>query len=707
MTRRELLAALPASAAGLQLRPSPWYRHTLRWGQTNITERDPEHYDVSFWRAHWKRTRLQGVIINAGGIVAYYPSRFPLHHRAQFLNGRDLFGELTGAAHSDGLAVLARMDSNRAAEDFYQAHPEWFCRNSAGEPLRAGDKYIACIHSGYYDEYLPQVIREIIGRSRPEGFTDNSWAGLSRSTICYCENCRKAFLKQKGRALPARADWDEAGYRDWILWSYSRRTAIWEQNNRVTQAAGGRDCLWVGMNSGSVSGQARTFRDYREILSRSEIVMLDHQARHAGGGFEDNSAVGKLVHGVAGWGTLIAESMAQYQTGPGYYRAAAKPAVEARLWMLEGFAGGIQPWWHHVGAALEDRRALDTAEPVMRWHEENQAVLINRRPVATVGLVWSQRNTDFYGRDAAEERTEQPYNGWVRALVRARIPWIPVHVADIEREAPGLAVLILPNLAAMSDEQCATVRKFAQGGGTVIATGVTSLFTELGDRRGDFGLADLFGVHAARDYTETGASRHTYLRIEAAEHPVLAGFEKTAILGFGGALADLKVDAGTRMLLTFIPPYPAYPPETAWMRTPKTNIPGMTVRGRVLFLPADVDRRYSRDLLPDHARLLANAVRWAAGDRIPLHVDGPGLLDCNLYEQTARMILHLVNLTATGGPNVDEAIPVGPARVRVRAPGFSGVRLLVSGVSPAVRRDGEWLEFVVERISLHECAELS
>src|SRR5438128_1055846 len=92
----------------------PWYRRALRWGQTNITERDPMRYDVAWWRQYWKRTQVQGVIINAGGIVAYYPSRFPLHQRAEFLGDRDLFGQLARAAHEDGLAVLARMDSNRA-----------------------------------------------------------------------------------------------------------------------------------------------------------------------------------------------------------------------------------------------------------------------------------------------------------------------------------------------------------------------------------------------------------------------------------------------------------------------------------------------------------------------------------------------------------------------------------------------------------------
>src|ERR1035441_557228 len=56
----------------------PWYRRTLRWGQTNIIEIDPQRYDIAWWRQHWKRTRVQGVIFNAGGIIAYYPTQLRL-----------------------------------------------------------------------------------------------------------------------------------------------------------------------------------------------------------------------------------------------------------------------------------------------------------------------------------------------------------------------------------------------------------------------------------------------------------------------------------------------------------------------------------------------------------------------------------------------------------------------------------------------------
>jgi hypothetical protein len=770
--------SLPSAQAA---RGQPWYRRAYRWGQTNITEKDPAQYDIAWWRGYWKRTQVQAVIINAGGIVAYYPSKFPLHHRAEFLGERDLFGELTKAAHDDGLFVMARMDSNRAAEDFFQAHPDWFARDSAGQPLRAADKYIACINSAYYHEYLPGVLREIIERSHPDGFTDNSWSGLGRDTICYCANCERAFRAKSGKGLPRAADWDDPVYRDWILWNYARRIDVWELNNRITREAGGVDCIWSGMNSGSVTAQARSFRDLKAICTRADIIMLDHQRRDDDTGFQQNGDTGKRVHGLLGWDKLAPESMAMYQTGPGYYRVASKPAAEARMWMIAGIAGGIQPWWHHVGAYHEDRRMYRTAEPVMRWCAANERYLIDRTPVASVGLVWSQRNTDFFGREEAADRVDAPYTGFMHALVRARIPYLPVHIDDIEQSlsrsertsenqtrsdsesqrsesqrngsqrggSGRLDVLILPNIGAISDAQAAAIRRFVERGGALIATGVTGLYNEWGDPRSDFVLADLFGAHrigetrkltasaAGRRSGSSGSSEHTYLRlspelrarvdgpkigneppITGERHAVLQGFEETDLLPFGGTLSPLKIDDNAIVPLTFVPPFPTYPPEMAWMRQPTSDIPGLILsqhgRARVAFMPADVDRRYAKEHLPDHARLLANVIRWAADQSVPLAVEGPGLVDCHLYEQRGRMLLHLVNLTseATWRAPLDELIRVGPFTVRIRLPERSAqstktktkptARLLVSGTTRPVRIERGMAVIEIESLLDHE-----
>jgi hypothetical protein len=726
----------------------PWYLRTYRWGQTNITEADPVQYDIAWWREYWKRTETQGVIINAGGIVAYYPSKFPLQYRAQFLNGRDLFGELTEAAHTDGLVVMARMDSNRTAENFYQAHPDWFARTADGKPYRAADKYITCINSAYYDEYLPDVLREIIQRSRPEGITDNSWAGMGRGSICYCDNCQRKFRAKTGQAVPPRANWDDPAYRQWILWNYARRTELWEFNNRTTQAAGGADCIWSGMNSGSVSAQASSFRDLKEICKRAHIVMLDHQRRSDTTGFQQNGDTGKRVHSLLGWDKLAPESMAMYEAGRTSFRVASKPAAEARMWMIAGMAGGIQPWWHHVGAYHDDRRMYRTAEPVMKWHKANEAYLANREPVASVGLVWSQRNTDFYGRNNADELVDAPYDGFAQALVRARIPYMPVHADDLDRDSPGLSVLILANAGGLSDGQCAAIRRFVAGGGSLIATGESTLYDEWGDARPDFALAGLLRVHAGAKPVraqESGggrrggggaASLHTSLRLHpefrarvwgpkngkepaptGERHPVLQGFEETDIIPFGGSLQSLKVDEGALVPLTFIPEFPVYPPETAWMRETDSKIPGLVVSetakgARIAYLAADLDRRYLRELLPDHGNLLANLVRWAAKDGLPLSVRGSGLIDCHLYEQPGRIILHLVNLTSAGTwrSPIDELIPIGPLQVRVKlpagVPGRSARRLVSPGAATLTVRQG-WAEFEVKSILDHEVVVVS
>src|SRR5205823_7330229 len=133
-----------------------------------------------------------------------------------------------------------------------------------------------------------------------------------------------------------------------------------------------------------------------------------------------------------------------------------------------------------------------------------------------------------------------------------------------------------------------------------------------------------------RSFTET---RHTYLRLPASDsstsagsrdrHPILHGFEQTGLLPFGGLLEPLRLVPPAEVLLTFVPPFPVYPPESVWMREPRTDIPGLIVNdkpghGRVAFLPADLDRRFARDNLPDHADLLANIVRWVARDNIPV-----------------------------------------------------------------------------------------
>ena len=205
------------------------------------------------------------------------------------------------------------------------------------------------------------------------------------------------------------------------MWSYARRIEVWELNNRTTRAAGGPECIWSGMNSGSVTAQARSFRDLKEICARADIMMLDHQRRDDDTGFQQNGDTGKRVHTLLGWDKLA--------------RIDGDVSVRTRLLprgeQARGGSADVDDCGHRRrhsavvaprGAYHEDRRC-STAEPVMRWWKANEQYLVNRTPIANAGVVWSQRNTDFFGRDAAAEVVDAPYTGFMHALVRAGFPY--------------------------------------------------------------------------------------------------------------------------------------------------------------------------------------------------------------------------------------------------------------------------------------------
>lgn len=83
----------------------PWYSLMRRCGQINYNERDPLTVDPDAWMDYWASLKVDAVLLNGGGILAFYPTQVPFHHRSQFLGSRDLFGEMVAAAKKRGLRV--------------------------------------------------------------------------------------------------------------------------------------------------------------------------------------------------------------------------------------------------------------------------------------------------------------------------------------------------------------------------------------------------------------------------------------------------------------------------------------------------------------------------------------------------------------------------------------------------------------------------
>ncbi len=661
---------------------SAWYKQIFLWGQTNLTEDDPEKCDLGFWIDYWKKTGVEGIIINCGGIVSYYQSRFEMQYKAAMLGDKDYFGEWNKAAREAGLAVVARMDINATTKKMYLENPSWYCVDKEGNPILSQGRYVACVNGGYYQKFLPRVFEEIIEKYHPNGFADNSWAGLTRATICYCDNCRRKFREECGLDLPEKVDWENPTYRRWVRWNYELRVRNWNFYNEVTRSAGGEDCRWFGMLNADPFDTGGRFYDIRKLAEHSEFIFCDHQGREDHYGFEQNSVNGNLFRMIAGEDVTVAESMAHYYKGVRTFRLSAAPRQEVRNWMLSGVSGGIAPWYHFVGGQTADRRKFEISDDLYRWLGERKLYLSNRRNCASIGLVWNQESAVYYGRDKGKVYSGYPFYGFAKALSKAGIPFVPIHADDLDKYADRLEVLILPNVAILSREQEEKVICCLEAGKGLVMTCVTGLMDEDGEERVEegllwhyLGLKKTGGMIGAGDDTKADwmhHDAHNYMKVDG-KCQLLEGLENTDILPFGGRVVRTESCGSLKQAMHLIPSFPIYPPEFAWIREEDEHF-AMVYTGtlssgaRVVYMPADLDRCYMQYVLPDLGKLLENAVRYAADGRIPVQVEALGQVHLDAYMQEDRLILHLLNFCGCDGPigSVVENLPVGPVKIRIQ-----------------------------------------
>jgi hypothetical protein len=400
------------------------------------------------------------------------------------------------------------------------------------------------------------------------------------------------------------------------------------------------------------------------------------------------------------------------------WKDAVQSPDEVRLWVAEGVANGMRPWFTKFAGSINDPRWLKPVEEIYTWCHGAEPYLRNERPLARVAIVYSQQ-TSWYcaGRPGAPGALEDAALGWHQALIEARIPFEMVHdrLLGDERLA-ALRTLILPNILALSDAQCDQLRRFVARGGGIVATSETSLCDETGAPRANFGLSDLFAANWKGP--GEGPMHNAYLRLEhPTGHPLLKGLEEAPRVIHGVWRVEVApADPRYASPLTLIPSYPDLPMEKVYPRRPRTDIAQAFMSeapggGRVAYFPWDIDRTFWEILSPDHGRLMRNAVEWATNEEPPVTVSGPGVLDVTLWKQRSSVTVHVVNLSnpmMMKGP-VREILAVGPHRVRVRLPDgvtVRGARLLVAGTAAAFRRSGGWIEVDVPSIAAHEVVAL-
>ena len=402
--------------------------------------------------------------------------------------------------------------------------------------------------------------------------------------------------------------------------------------------------------------------------------------------------------------------------GPYRWKDSVQSAAEIRIWVAEAIANGLRPWYTKFAGTVYDKRWLKTVSDIYNWHHRWERYMRNEKPLARVGLVYSQQTAAFYGGAEAEAKVENHTLGMYQALIEARVPFEMVHdyLLDLNH-IRQFKLLILSNIAALSDEQCDQLRQYVKMGGSLLGTYETSLYDEEGRERKDFGIADIFGAHFKGRLP--GPMKNSYLRLERdpatnAGHPILDGLDETERIINGLFWLDVEqADPLMHPPLTLIPSYPDLPMEMVYPRIERTNTAAVYLReigsSRIVYFPWDIERTFWDALCVDHRTLLANAIAWSMNEEQPVTVTGPGLLDITVWQQKESMTVHLVNLTnpmTMKGP-FREFFAVPEQRVKVRLPESArvkNVQLLVRDQMPQSEVTAGYIMVTVPSILDHE-----
>lgn len=649
-----------------------WWEHPLRIIQLNLIVPDAAGDGAAMAR-HVHEYGANALLINAGGIYAFYPTAIPFHRRAPGL-ASDLLGDAIAYCHAHALRVIVRYDLIGLHRDAFEAHPEWFYRSHEGSPMIDKGLYMTCPNGGWWQEQFFALWDELTGRYEVDGLFFNAWGhkeGTREAAYlgpCHCRRCTALFDERYGRQLPRGRSAEDPAY--WLNRRFRTET-LDELGQRIYQYV--KDghpevALFAGAGHRALAtGQADCTEI--ELHCGATAIPTGNRWRHAAG--ESCKLVSSLGPGFASGINAV-----YCYVGPGRWRLSAAPPGWLGYTLAQTMANAGWPYCMVIGTldTQPDRTALPDLRELLQYARDQEATYCDLESVAGVGLLWSER-TATAGPDWADtmDRYVKHFRGWYDLLTRRHRLFDVISDAQLEGEGrPGqlapealhrrYSLLIVPNAARLSREACAALDQYVALGGKLIATGAPPLAEATDTSAGS--AAGLRSLGAAAILAARDGVSNSYFRIAAHDRAgagaALADLDDIDLLPVEGRVWHVAVSEGAVGQLRLIPPEPYGAPEQTYF-TVETDQPGIIWRrhgdGLTAYLPWEPDRAWFETGVPALGALLEALSAHCAAPPV-VSLDAPETVELTAHRQrtSGRLVIHLVN--GSGGTPPRWADPI-------------------------------------------------
>ncbi|WP_020617069.1 alpha-amylase family protein [Paenibacillus daejeonensis] len=629
-----------------------WTGHRLRMIQNNLREIDAD-LDVDLLMRELKKYEANTLMMNAGGMFAFYPTKLPFQYKTPYLK-KDLLGEAVEKAHQQGMRFIGRFDFSKAHESLFQSNPEWFYRTRDGREVNYHGIVHTCLNSEYQQQLSLQMIDEVISNYEVDGIFFNmfgyqhwDYSGNFYGP-CYCENCKRRFQEYSGEDLTT---YDGANHPLHGTYRKFQEFTAREVLERIHDMVKAKRpdvaiCTYHPHKVDLVRKESNT------ALSRPYPLWLYSASENVvsvEGSYSDKWASNCSINAI-----------------DLNYRFTGVSRHENEVRLYENLANGSNLDFCIIGVfeGYPDRANFASAQEVFRFHHQHQDVFDRLRPVYDVTLIKP---------DHGPARDE--YLGIFKMLKERHIPFT---VVTQERIIPQLEQLrqakavILPGVHKLEGDQVDALDSLWEAGIHLIGTGLA--LTE-----DTAALKRLFGAECSAIEQDVTAS---YFDTSDAERfrnlegrGWIIGSDKFAVLHYE--------DEATEQLLPYIESATFGPPERAYGHQSSGRYGLALIRGgsghgsaaSYAFAPGAL---YYRHGYEDHKYAVTDVLEQLLQGQLTLQTDAPSVVETFVHriEGTtgeSDLLLQLVNLSGFNGTTYTEALPLQP------------VRYILQGIPPQAR----------------------
>jgi hypothetical protein len=482
----------------------------------HITEHDPSFmskFDPESYVAMVKKSGFQALMVYSccHNGNCYYPTK--IGHMHKNLNGRDIFGETVSLLRQEGIVPLAYY-TVVYQRDIARSHPDWRLTYVDGTQHYRRSWY-NCPNHPEYLEFVKKQLQEITAYDIEGIFIDMTfWPG-----VCTCHTCRQKYMDECGKELPEIINWKNP---DWLQFQRAR-----EQ--------------WLGDFAQTLTNAIKQLKPRMLVTHQFSPVLLgwyygqrhiaqacDYTSGDFYGGINQQRLGTKVM---AAFSKIMPYEFMTSRCVNLYDHTSTKSEIEllssAATTLANGgayfFIDAINP-----DGTLNQKTCelLGTVNAKLRPFVD-KFVEHNPKPLADTALYFSMASHINQGHnDLSLRQIMDPANnmdpscdlpavkeliGTAALLNKAQMPYKVI--TDNTQNLSGIRTIIMNDIQYLSDTEIKRIREFVDGGGTLIATGMTSFFDLNGMSTGNFALKDIFGV----SYGGKQSSRANYLVLKNGE----------------------------------------------------------------------------------------------------------------------------------------------------------------------------------------------